>query len=251
MAVSPQVRSKMMGVGALGFAVCIVTNNIIENAVTGRPEPGVGDDEVLAWALDAGPHLWSSTISFPLSMVFLFAFVVGLASRLRSAGEDTTMAFVGGLGVAMMFGGLSTAFAADAVLISRADELSLEMVGVLTDLTTALFIMNWVVLALTLWALSRAAWTLRLIPGWLERLTLAGAVALAFGSMVTIAALRGTLLPLLVGLFGWAVWVLFLVVVGIRGLKDDTSTAIGPPTVDGQIRSGSDGVVATDAPLPN
>jgi hypothetical protein len=57
MAVNSQVRSKLVGVGALGF---------------------------------------------------------GLASRLRSIGEDTTMAIIGGLGAAMMFGGLSTAFAADA-----------------------------------------------------------------------------------------------------------------------------------------
>jgi hypothetical protein len=251
MAVNSQVRSKMMGVGALGFAVCIVTNNIIENAVTGRPEPGAGDDEVLAWARDAEPFLWSGTISMPLSMVFLFAFVIGLASRLRSTGEDTTMAIVGGLGAAMMFGGLSTAFASDAVLVSRADELSLEMVGVLTDLTTALFIMNWVVLAITLWALSRAAWTLGLIPRWLERLTLVGAVALSLGSMFTIAALRGTLLPLLVGLLGWAVWVLFLVVVGVRGLKGDTSAATESLSVDPQDRSTPDAALAADAQLPN
>jgi hypothetical protein len=249
MAVSSQVRSKLVGVGALGFAVLIVTNNIVENAVTGRPEPGVTDDEVLAWALDAEPFLWSSTISFPLSMVFLIALVIGLASRLRSTGEDTTMAMVGGLGAAMMFGGLSTAFAADAVLISRADELSLEMVGVLTDLTTALFIMNWVVLAVTVWALSRAAWTLGLIPRWLERLTLVGAVALSLGSMVSIAALRGTLPPLLVGLFGWAIWVLFLVVVGVRGLKDDTSAVTGSPISGRGMRT--DAVLAADAQVPD
>jgi hypothetical protein len=181
-------------------------------------------------------------------MVFLIALVIGLASRLHSIGEDTTMAIVGGFGAAMMFGGLSTAFAADAVLISRADELSLEMVGVLTDLTTALFIMNWVVLAVTVWALSRAAWTLGLVPRWLERLTLVGAVALSLGSMVSIAALRGTLPPLLVGLFGWAIWVLFLVVVGVRGLKDDTSA--GCPSVDPQVRSAPDAVLAADAHLP-
>jgi hypothetical protein len=158
------------------------------------------------------------------------------------------MAIVGGLGAAMMFGGLSTAFAADAVLISRAEELSLEMVGVLTDVTTALFVMNWVVLAITVWALSRAAWALGLIPRWLERLTVVGAVALSLGSMASIAALRGTLAPMAVGLLGWAIWVLFLVVVGVRGLKDDTSAVTGSPSAGRGMHT--DAVLAADAPVP-
>lgn len=247
MAVSPQVRSKMVGVGALGFVVCVLVINIVENAVTARPAPGVGADEVLAWAANAEAHLWAITILLPVSMFFLFAFVIGLASRLRSTGRDTTMAIVGGIGVAALFGTLSAAMASDAVLISRADELSLEMVGVLSDFTTVLFIMNWVVIALTMWALSRASWSVGLIPRWLERLTLVGAVALWFGSTQAVAALRGTLPPLLVGLIGFGIWMLFLIVAGVRGVRGDTSAPTGSPDADLQVRSERDAVLAADA----
>jgi hypothetical protein len=55
----------------------------------------------------------------------------------------------------------------------------------------------------------------------------------------------------LVGLLGWAVWVLFLVVVGVRGLKGDTSAATESLSVDPQDRSTPDAALAADAQLPN
>jgi hypothetical protein len=231
-----QVRSKMVGVGALGFASCVLGINLVENVVASRPDPGGGAEEVLAWAIDAEVHLWVSTILLPVSIFFLFAFVVGLAWRLRSAGRDSTMAIVGGIGATGLFGTLSAAIASDAVLISRAEDLSLEMVAVLNDFTTVLFILNWAVLALTFWALSRAAWTVGLIPRWLERVSLVGAAALWLGSTQAVSALRGTLPPLLVGLLGFGIWLLFLIVAGVRGLRSDTSASAESPARDRQVR---------------
>jgi hypothetical protein len=247
MDVSPQVRSKMVGVGALGFAGCVLATNIVENAVASRPDPGVAAVEVRAWAIDAEIHLWVSTIVLPVSIFFLFAFVVGLASRLRRSGRDSTMAIVGGIGAAALFGTISAAIASDAVLISRADELSLEMVAVLNDFTTVLFILNWAGVALTLWALSRAAFAVGLIPRWLERLTLVGVVALWLGSTQAVSALRGTLPPLLVGLVGFGIWLLFLIVAGVRGLRSDASASSDPPATDRQVRVEPHAALAAEA----
>jgi hypothetical protein len=98
-------------------------------------------------------------------------------------------------------------------------------VQLLNDFTIVLFTMNWVVVGLTMWWLSRAAWVAGLISPWLERLTLVGAAALGIGATQSISALRSTLLPLTIGLLGFAVWLLFLIVVGVRVLRaDDRST---------------------------
>jgi hypothetical protein len=94
-------------------------------------------------------------------------------------------------------------------------------VQLLNDFTIVLFTMNWVVVGLTMWWLSRAAWVAGLISPWLERLTLVGAAALGIGATQSVSALRGTLLPLAIGLLGFAVWLLFLIVVGVRVLRAD------------------------------
>jgi hypothetical protein len=227
MSASMLVRPKVAGIGAIGFAACVLTINIIENVATGRPDPGVDPAEVVAWAAGAQAHLWANMILIPISGLLLLAFVAGIISILRRAGGDETPAIVGGIGFAMIFGTLSTAFAADAVVISRADTLSLELVGALTDITLVLFILNWSSIALTLWALSRASWAAGLIPRWLERLTLAGAAMLALGSTQGVLALRGTLPPLLIGLGGFLIWLLFLIVVGIRTIRFDPGAAVG------------------------
>jgi hypothetical protein len=101
--------------------------------------------------------------------------------------------------------------------------------------------------ALTLWALSRAAFAVGLIPRWLERLTLVGVVALWLGSTQAVSALRGTLPPLLVGLVGFGIWLLFLIVAGVRGLRSDASASSDPPATDRQVRVEPHAALAAEA----
>ena len=125
------------------------------------------------------------------------------------------------LGSAMTMGTLSAAIAADAVLISSIDALSVDAVEVLSGFTTALFLLNWVALAVTLFGLSRTTLDLGVGPLWIDRLSIAGSGLLVAGSMQSALALDGVLQGLLLGLAGFAIWLLFLLVTGIRLVRTD------------------------------
>ena len=111
--------------------------------------------------------------------------------------------------------------AADAVLISSVEVLSADAVEVLSGVATALFLLNWAALAVTLFGLSRTVLELRLAPRWTDRVSIAGSGLLLVGSMQSAAALDGVLPGLLLGFAGFAIWILFLLVTGIRLVRTD------------------------------
>lgn len=219
---------QMAGWGALGFASCVTTINIVENVVTGRPDPSADPVQIADWANGADAHLWVSTALFPLAGIPLAMLVVGILRLVRSAGLDTSPVLFGALGTAMMMGTLSTAIVADAVLITYVDDLSLEMVQVLSGLSVAVFVFNWAPLALALYGLSRAAASIGLLPGWLNRITLIGAALLVAGSTQAALPLDGTIPGLLLGLAGFVTWLIFLIAIGtqlVRGHEPHPTAA--------------------------
>ena len=209
----------MAGWAAVAFVAAVLTINVVENVVTARPDPGVPVDEVVSWAVDAGPHLWSSTLLVPVAWVLLAIVVVAVWDRARSVEGGAFFPALAAIGSAMTMGTLSAAIAADAVLISRVGELSPSAIEVLSGLATALFVMNWAALAVALFGLSRTVWRLGMIRPWLGRTSLVGSGLLLVGAVQTAPAFEGVLVGLLVGLAGFVIWLLFLVVVGIRLIR--------------------------------
>jgi hypothetical protein len=206
----------MAGWAAVGFVAAVASINVVENVGTGRPDPGAAAGEVARWAADAGPYLWASTILVPVAWVLLAIVTVTVWQRARSAGNTMFSPTLAVLGSVMTMGTLSAAIAADAVLISSIDDLSLGLVGVLSGFVTALFLLNWAALAVTLFGLSRTMLELQLAPRWLGRVGVAGAGLLLVGSTQTAPVLDGNLPGVVLGLAGFAIWLFFLLAVGIR-----------------------------------
>ena len=203
----------------------MVALNVTENVGAGRPEPGTAAREVARWATDATPYLWVSTLLVPVAWVLLVTVTVTMWERARSAGQGMFFPMLAVLGSAMTMGTLSAAIAADAVLISSIDTLSLDAVEVLSGIGTALFVLNWVALAVTLFGLSRTMLVLGAAPRWIDRISIAGSGLLMVGSMQSAAALGGLLPGLLLGLAGFVIWLLFLLVAGIRLVRTESRVA--------------------------
>jgi hypothetical protein len=217
---------RIAGWAAIGFVAVVVALNVVENVGTRRPDPGAAAEEVARWAIDAAPYLWTSTMLVPVAWVLLAVVTVTMWERARSAGNSMFSPMLAVLGSAMTMGTLSTAIAADAVLISSIEVLSTEAVEVLSGIATALFLLNWVALAVTLFGLSRTMLDLRVAPRWTDRVSIVGSGLLVVGSMQTAAVLDGVLPGLLLGLAGFAIWLLFLLVVGIRLVRAERTAVV-------------------------
>ena len=88
--------------------------------------------------------------------------------------------------------------------------------GRISGLATALFLLNWAALAVTLFGLSRTMLNLGVAPRWTDRPSIAGSGLLMAGAMQSAAALDAVRPGLLLGLTGFAIWLLFLLVTGIH-----------------------------------
>ena len=207
----------------MGFVAIVIVINVVENVGLNRPDPTADVAAIAEWAGDADAYLWVTTTLVPLSWIMLAVFAVTLRDRVRSVGADRTPALLGVVATAMTMGTLSVAIAIDAVLIAHIDDLSLEVVRVLSGLSTVIFLLNWAALALALYGLSRAAVSIGLLPRWLDRLSLVGAALLVAGSVQSAVVVNGTLEGLLAGLVGFAIWLLFLTVTGFRLARAEES----------------------------
>ena len=216
-------NTRTAGWAAIAFVAVVVTLNVVENVGLGRPEPGAAAEEMARWASDATAYLWTSTLLVPVAWVLLVLVTATMWERARSAERNMFAPMLALLGSAMTMGTLSAAIAADAVLISSIDALSVESVEVLSGFTTVLFLLNWVALAVTLFGLSRTTLDLGVAPRWMDRPTIAGSGLLLVGSMQSAAVLGGVLPGLLLGLAGFAIWLLFLLIAGIRLVRTDRS----------------------------
>ncbi len=84
--------------------------------------------------------------------------------------------------------------------------------------------------ALALYGLSRAAVATGLLPRWLDRLSLVGAALLIAGSVQSAVVLEGTVEGLLLGLVGFAIWLLFLAIAGFRLARAEVSAPVHAST---------------------
>jgi hypothetical protein len=209
-------QERTAGWAAIGFALIVATINVVENVGSGRPEPGASPEAVARWAGDAEPYLWASTILVPLAWILLVTVCVIAWDRTRVSGQSMTFPTLAVLGSAMTMGTLSAAIAADAVLISSADTLGTESIQVLSGLGTALFLLNWAALAVTMFGLGQTMTGIGVAPPWLGRLARIGSAMLLIGAVQTTPALEGILPGLLIGFGGFVLWLVFLLVTGVR-----------------------------------
>jgi hypothetical protein len=216
------ITDRAAGFAAIGFVSTVLALNVAENVGSSRPDPTAGVDEVVAWATDAEGYAVVATILVPIAWILLAVFASAVIARGRRHGTDPAWMALGALGVAMTVGVLSGAVAADAVAIAYLDEIGDAGVRQLTGLSTALYLMNWLALAVALLGLSRTTRGVGLTPRWLAHTATVGVALLVLGSVQSGIVLLGTLPGLLVGLAGFACWLLYVLVTGIRLLRRPT-----------------------------
>jgi hypothetical protein len=209
-------RTTTAGWSALAFVASVVGLNIVENVGTRRPDPTASADEIAEWAVDADAYLWATTLLVPMAWVFLTIFAATLWAEARARGLDPFDPLLGALGAAMTMGTLSAAVAADAVMIATVDRLGIDVIEALSRFASVLFLFNWVALAIALYGLSRTTVAFGLTPRWLDRLSLAGSVALLIGALQSGLILNDVLPGILIGLAGFLAWLLYLSVTGLR-----------------------------------
>ena len=209
-------HERIAGLSAAVFAISIFSINLVENVGTARPDPAASAEDVSQWAQDAGAYLWATTILVPVCWMLLAVFAAFAWNRARTEQIGMMWPTVGLLGSAMTMGTLSAAIAADAALIASADNLSLDVVEFLANFSVSLFLFNWAALALALFGLSRTTAALGISPRWLNVLSVVGAALLAIGSVQVGPVLNGFLPAVLIGLPGFVIWLVYLLVVGLR-----------------------------------
>jgi hypothetical protein len=127
---------------------------------------------------------------------------------------------VGALGATAIAALFAAVNIAEIVLAANAGGLapSPGVVQALWSLRGAAFGLDLAAIAVALIGLSNAAASVRLIPGWIRVAAVPGAVCLLIASMFTVALVNGG--PwIALGLVGFLVWLVFVVVTSISLLR--------------------------------
>jgi len=233
MSSSPAVRPdaaiiRAAAVGAFVFVLLLVAQNLIR---ANEPSFDATTSSVTAYFLGHRAAVMVPLYLFPFGMVSLLVFVAGLRA-LASRREEAFWIDLGTLAVlviAALFAVVNIAEIAIAVVVRNAP--SPQAVTALWALHAGSFGLNLGAIAVALVALSRSARHLGLVPGWFTRLALLGALLLFAAAVSTVSLAEGG--PMLyVGLVGFLVWALFLVLCGI-GLLRSAAGATTPVTGTG------------------
>ena len=204
------------GIGGLVFVVALVVQNLLRARAPGLDTaPGAVSDYFLH-------HRAAALIPlglFPIEMLALFAFVAGVWTTV-SRSENRWWATVGILGAA----GIASLFAIvniiEIVLTAKAEDFahSPVVVEALWAVHGAAFGLDLGAIAVALIGLSRAATASALVPRWLGAAVLPGAALLLIASVFTVALTNGGAW-LALGLVGFLMWLLFMVVSSISLLR--------------------------------
>jgi hypothetical protein len=207
---------RLAGTGGLVFAATVLLQNVIRAS---GPSFTASPAAVTAYFVD---HRAAGLIPlglFPIEMIALFCFTAGIWVHARHL-RDRWCASVGILGVVTIAGLFAMVNIIEIVIAAQGRELlsSPETVRALWAIHAGAFGLDLTAIAVALVGLSRAARTAGLIPRWLAVLALPAAACLVVSSIFTVAIVNGGSW-LYLGLVGFAVWGVFLVVAGSSLLR--------------------------------
>lgn len=150
---------------------------------------------------------------FPALLYFAAKLTDHAAAVHPAAGTWGTFGRLSVVIVAVLFGLVNLV---GVVIVATHDQLasSPALTTSLWSLHNALFTLNLAAVGFMLLGLSRAAALSRVIPGWLGKLSVVGAVLLVVSSLPVVAQVHGSNLLALGGI-GFIIWMLFLLLAGI------------------------------------
>jgi hypothetical protein len=213
-AAEPATYHRLAGAGGLIFAASLIADNLIR-----AKAPGAAPAQVTAYFLHNRAAALIPLGLFPATMLAFFVFVAAVWARADRA-EDRWWASAGVLGAATIAALFSIVNITEIVITAKAGQLAASpaVAQTLWALHAAAFGLDFAAIGATLIALTRAAASTRLIPAWLAALAWPGAACLIVASVFTVALVNGG--PwLAVGLVGFIVWLVFVVIASISLLR--------------------------------
>ena len=214
----PATFGRLAGTGGLVFAATLLAQNIIRASAPGFDATPA---QVTAYFLHHRAAALVPLGLFPVEMIALFAFVAAMWTMAADREQSRWWAGVGMLGAAAIAALFAIVNITEIVLTAKAGRLdgSPAVVQALWALHAAAFGLDLAAIAVALIGLSYAAALVRLIPGWLTVAAWPGAACLLTTAVFTVALANGG--PwLVVGLAGFAIWLLFVIIASVSLLRE-------------------------------
>lgn len=212
---------RVSGVGGLVFVLLLVVDNVVRS---GAPRFGASGETVTAYVEGHRIAMAAPIVLFPLGLVGLFTFVTGLSSVSRGDEESRWWGQLGTMAALTIAALFSVVNLVEAALVADVHALapSPAVVSALWAMDGAAFGLNLAAIGLALLALSRVAQAVGLVPRWLAVLAVPGAACLWMASLFAISIAGGSGW-LFVGVAGFLVWAVFVLVTGLaltrRGVR--------------------------------
>jgi hypothetical protein len=207
---------RLAGVGGLVFVATLVVQNILRAKAPGFD---ASPDQVSSYFVHHRAAVLVPLGLFPIGMLAIFTFVAGLWTRATGTAVRGWAA-VGALGATAIAALFAAVNIAEIVLAAHAGGLapSPAVVQSLWSLRGAAFGLDLAAIAVALIGLSNAAASMRLIPAWVRVAAVPGAACLLIASVFTVALINGGAW-LALGLVGFIVWLVFVVITCISLLR--------------------------------
>ncbi|MBI2168687.1 MAG: hypothetical protein HYU28_04180 [Actinobacteria bacterium] len=203
------------GLAGAAFAVSVAVQNVWSGSVGIEPDPDAPTAKVLEKFTEHASEYGLLGVWVAVNLVLLAVFLGGTSRRFAEGDRDwARVGLVGGTMLLVLFPMASAPVTALAI---GGDALrsSPDLVGILWDLHLVIFAFAGVALGIALFGLSRAAVSAGLVPNWFRVVGPVGAALITAGSVPVKAVGEGSP-ELMFGLAGFLVWLLFLVMAGVR-----------------------------------
>ena len=210
------VTDRLAGVGGLVFAAALISQNLLR---ANAPGFGAAPAKVTEYFLHHRAAALIPLGLYPVEMIALFMFVAAIRTKPEQE-EGRWWATVGVLGSAAIAALFAIVNITEIVLTAKAEQLapSPSVVQALWGMHAAAFGLDMAAIAVALIGLSRAAASVDLIPAGLKFATLPGAACLFIAAVFTVAIANGG--PwIALGLIGFVVWLVFVVMTSVSLLR--------------------------------
>lgn len=213
---NPATYRRLAGIGGLIFAATLIADNLIRASAPGL---GAAPAQVTAYFLHHRAAALIPLGLFPAGLLGFFAFVAAVWTT-ADGEESRWWASAGALGAATIAALFALVNITEIVITAKAGQLAASpaVVQALWALHAAAFGLDMGAIAVALIGLSRAAASARLIPAWAAVAAWPGAACLLIASVFTVALTNGG--PwIAVGLVGFVIWLVFVIIASISLLR--------------------------------
>lgn len=210
-------------IGGLVFFVLLVVQNLLKAAT--NPANSATAAQVLRFAHDRAWTVHLLVVTYVIGFPALFLFANGLARRCSELAPATEVWSRLGrssvAAIAVLFGLINVL---QVVLVAARGDLARDpaLVSTLWAMHNAVFTLNLVAVGGALLGLGRAAAAARLVPRWMGRLAVGGAILLALAAAPAVAEVRGSNV-LVIGAVGFLCWLAFVATASVRLARGATS----------------------------